>query len=221
MIELDDLVMLGTTVPEPNSDGRVFVCSAAISPQLGQLIRIYPLAQRGIPRRWHQYRVKLERPLPNQDSRYESWKVAGDRSPEHHPDINQAFEECAGKLPKPKRAALLKQHFLDSIQTANEKRRSLAIVRPRSVAIEWHHKPDEPETLPLQLFEFEAPKTAKARFEWIPYLRFDDEAGPHRLMLRDWGTFELLRKHDIDYCRTELAGALHLSNDSVLPRIHR
>lgn len=28
---LDDFVMLGTTVPEPNSDGRVFVCSAGVT----------------------------------------------------------------------------------------------------------------------------------------------------------------------------------------------
>ncbi len=31
MMILDDFVMLGTTVPEPNSDGRVFVCSAGYS----------------------------------------------------------------------------------------------------------------------------------------------------------------------------------------------
>jgi hypothetical protein len=49
---LDDFVMLGTTVPEPNSSGRVFVCSAGVSDEDRRLIRIYPLARRGAPKRW-------------------------------------------------------------------------------------------------------------------------------------------------------------------------
>ena len=35
---LEDFIMLGTTVPEPNSDGRIFVCSAGVSPELGKLV---------------------------------------------------------------------------------------------------------------------------------------------------------------------------------------
>jgi hypothetical protein len=216
MIELDDFVMLGTTVPEPNSDGRVFVCSAGVTRQLRQLIRIYPLARRGVPTRWHRYRVKLERPAPNHDSRYESWKLAGDRSPEHHDDINQTFEECGSKVRPDKRAELLQLHQVESIALANERRMSLAVIRPRRIEVAWEHRPNEPEALPLQLFEPEARKAETARFEWIPRLVFKDTVGEHRLMLRDWGTFELLRKRGDDYAKENLAGALHLGPDSAL-----
>ena len=37
---LDDFVVLGKTVPEPTSDGRVFVCSAGYSKDIGGLIRV-------------------------------------------------------------------------------------------------------------------------------------------------------------------------------------
>jgi len=53
--------MLGTTVPEPTSDGRVFICSAGVSAELRSLMRIYPLARRRTPPRWSVNCVCLER----------------------------------------------------------------------------------------------------------------------------------------------------------------
>ncbi len=70
MMILDDFVMLGKTVPEPNSDGRVFVCSAGVSPTLRQLVRVYPLARGGAPARWSVNAVKLER-NPKDARRYQ------------------------------------------------------------------------------------------------------------------------------------------------------
>src|SRR5699024_3033495 len=43
-----------------------------------------------------------------------------------------------------------------------------------------------------------------------------DELGWNNLMLRDWGAFELQRKHGADYFRRNLAGALHLDENSSL-----
>ena len=70
---LDDFVMLGTTVPEPNSDGRIFVCSAGVSAEYRSLVRLYPLARKNVPRRWGIYRVPVER--NPKDSRPESFQV--------------------------------------------------------------------------------------------------------------------------------------------------
>lgn len=219
MIEIDDFVMLGTTVPEPNSDGRVFVCSAGVSPQLRSLIRIYPLARHGIPKRWHTYAVKLERPAGNHDSRPESWKVAGDRGVGAHDRINQRFTLTAPKLAPARRKALLEPYVVPSIRYANERRMSLAILQPEHLDLSFDHNPQSPDSPQLALFDagdrYELPFGAK-RFAWMPRLSFRDEDGTHRLMLRDWGCYELMRKHGDDYARQHMADAMHLSADSSL-----
>lgn len=212
---LDDFVMLGTTVPEPNSDGRVFVCSAGVSAELGKLVRIYPLARGGVPHRWSVYRVPVER-NPH-DSRPESFKVRGDRSPGAHDHINASFEPL-GKIPDTDRAQLLERFVVGSIKEANAKRLSLAIVHPDSIDLHFEHNPDSRDSPELRLFEVQPsrPQSGARRFPFIPRLRFTDELGGNNLMLRDWGCYELQRKHGEAYFRANLAGALHLRESSSL-----
>ena len=212
---LEDFIMLGTTVPEPRSDGRVFVCSAGVSPELGKLVRIYPLARRGIPHRWHGYRVPVER--NPRDSRPESFKVAGDRSPGAHEDINGRFEQVHGKLAEAKRTALLRKYAVGSVKQANEQRLSLAVIHPEAIELDFEHNPQSPDSPQMALFDAPGePPSGARRFAWIPRLSFKDELGWHHLMLRDWGAFELQRKHGGDYFRRNLAGALHLDPNSSL-----
>lgn len=207
----EDFVMLGKTVPEPCSDGRIFVCSAGVSKELDSLVRIYPLARRGAPGRWQRCRVQLER--NRQDSRQESWKVAGDRSLEAHEAINQQFALC-GEVPRNERATLLSRHVFPSIAAANERRASLAVIHPLGEPqFTLDHNPESPESPQLRLLDM-GPSQVKGskRFPYIPRLRFADEAGEHNLMLRDWGAYEFMRKHGTD----GLKGALHLSEASSL-----
>lgn len=211
---LEDFVMLGTTVPEPNSDGRIFVCSAGVSTEAGGLIRIYPLARRNVPRRWHTYRVPLE--LNPKDSRPESYKITGDRSCGAHENINARFEPV-GQVRKQERGKLLDRYKIGSIREANEKRLSLAIIEPEDLELYFEYNPTSPESPELTLFpeliHTKATVGAK-RFPYIPRLRFGDEAGPHKLMLRDWGCYEMMRKYPER--REEMADFLHLSVDSCL-----
>jgi hypothetical protein len=212
---LEDFIMLGTTVPEPRSDGRVFVCSAGISPELGKLVRVYPLARRSVPHRWHGYRVPLER--NPKDSRPESFQVAGDRSPGAHELINERFEQVHGPLAPAKRVALLRRYAVGSIKQANEQRLSLAVIHPDAIDLDFEHNPDSPDSPQMALFDSPGdPPSGARRFPWMPRLRFHDELGWHSLMLRDWGTFELQRKHGGDYFRRNLATALHLDENSSL-----
>jgi hypothetical protein len=213
---IEDLVILGTTVPEPSKrSARTFVCSAGVSRELRQLIRVYPLAVREIPRRWHIYTVTLER-SPH-DSRIESWTIAGDRSERFHWRINQRFRE-EGKVPVGQRADLLESFRVDSIASANERRQSLALIHPLSRPVleftaNAEHDEDSPE---MELFSMPSLRQPVAkRFAYKPYLRFEDERGSHRLQLRDWGTYEFMRKHG-DARRNELGDWLHLSDASSL-----
>lgn len=224
---LDDFIMLGTTVPEPNSDGRVFVCSAGLSPEFGKLVRIYPLARRNIPHRWGVYKVPLER--NPKDSRDESFRLAGDRSVGIHEQINDGFELVRKAVPHADRIRLLSPYVIGSIKEANERskaaktpreRFSLAVIHPEQIDLRLEQNADSPDSPQLSLFDpaqfgKPIPQGAK-RFAYIPRLRFRDELGWNDLMLRDWGAYEFQRKNSDSYFRQNLAGALHLSERSSL-----
>lgn len=211
---LEDFVMLGTTVPEPTSDGRIFVCSAGVSREDRRLIRIYPLARKGAPNRWGQYKIRVER--NPKDSRVESFKVAGDRTPGAHWGINQQFERIT-EIPRPARAHLLEPYVVDSIKMANERRLSLAVVHPTAMELTFDDNPPDAPDPQLVLFDTgdDQPSGARA-FPHMPRLRFNDAGGEHRLMLRDWGCFELMRKHEASYYLQHMAPALHLDEQSSL-----
>lgn len=215
MIRAHSVVMLGTTKPEARSDGREFVCSAAYQSDLG-LIRIYPLARWHTPRRWSRHAVRLQR--NSKDPRRESWQLAADRSIEHHPWINDDAFQWDGDPVDPKyRGDLIHdRYFHPSIQSANEKRVSLALIRPQSAEVIWT-EPDRRDDLDMHQLELITPEDAGGVApQAIPRLRFHDEGGEHRLQLRDWGVYELIRKRGIDYAVDNTAAALHLGPDSTL-----
>lgn len=212
---LEDFVMLGTTVPEPNSDGRIFVCSAGVSRERRSLVRIYPLARRNIPHRWNIHRVPLE--LNPSDSRHESYKLGDSnyRRPGAHERINDLFQ-VTGRLRQKDRARLLAPYWVDSIKEANAKRLSLALIRPVALDLYFEHNPDSPDSPQLALFDqgVDRPAAGARRFPYIPRLYFRDADGENRPMLRDWGCYELMRK--TPERRTEMGDFLHLGPSSSL-----
>lgn len=211
---IEDFVMLGRTVPEPQSDGRIFVCSAGWSTEYRKLIRIYPLARANGPKRWSINSVRLER--NPKDSRDESFKLAGDRSPDHHHHINDAFTASGDIKPSQRMGLLKKGPWVESIDEANNRRMSLALIHPRfTPELYFEHNADSPNSPQLRLFDDRADIQGARRFAFIPRLRFIDEASEHRLMLRDWGCFEYMRKHG-DSARFGMTDALHLSPASSL-----
>lgn len=123
---LEDFVMLGKTAPEMDRQGRMTVCSAGWSPELRQLVRIYPLAVENAPADFSVSQVRLER--NPRDTRHESWKIAGERGAEVHSGINARFD-VRGILND--RSSLLKQiPAVSSIKEANRSRLSLAVIQP-------------------------------------------------------------------------------------------
>ena len=124
---LEDFVMLGKTAPEVDRQGRITVCSAGWSPELRQLVRIYPLAVENTPPDFSVSQVRLER--NHKDSRHESWKIAGDRGVEVHSGINSRFDV---KYILNDHESLIEQiPLVGSIDEANQKRLSLAVVQPQ------------------------------------------------------------------------------------------
>jgi hypothetical protein len=204
----EDFVMLGKSVPECSSDGRLFVCSAGASLELKQLIRIYPLAWRQCPPRWSMSRVPLERNF--KDSRRESWKIRGDRSPAGHERINEQIELVSPAVTLADKKKIIQMGLVRSIREANERRLSLAFVQPVAEPRLKFEPGETAEMAPTPaMIAGPVGLPVKERFAWHPRLRFADEDGEHDLMLRDWGCYEFLRKHG-DERRPELHEALRL-----------
>jgi hypothetical protein len=227
VITIDDFVMLGKTVPEEDSQGRITVCSAGYSQQLGALLRLYPLARFDSPTRWSTSVVHLER--NPKDNRPESWKLYGDRTTGAHDQINRAAFTVGTPMPMHARGEALKPFVVGSLAEANERRDwrdrhiSLAVLQPSAMAVEFDHNPESPESPELKLFDLpgDEPSGAK-RFPYIPRLRFQDERAESAPLLRDWGVYERMRKAP-DFAtwtdserRADITAALHLDESCSL-----
>jgi hypothetical protein len=212
---LDDFVMLGKTVPETNSDGRVFVCTAGYSIELKQPIRIYPMAMRDCPSRWSVSRVPLER--NPKDARRESWKIRGERTGRAHAVINRVVDPVRTRLSEAEQIDVLRSMAVSSIAEANERRMSLAVIFPTDlprITLEEGEQVEMAATPDMFGTSSDLPPVS-ARFRWHPRLRFRDAGGDHDLMLRDWGCYELMRKRG-DAAAMMLSDALNLGTSPPL-----
>jgi hypothetical protein len=217
-MRLDDLIQLGKTVPEIISDGRETVCSVFCSSELSSvrtspLLRIYPLSRRHAPPRWSKVSAELKK--NPRDNRFESWQLAGDRH-EQHETINQrSFSIVSERVDKTPLADVIDAATVGSIVEANEKRLSLAFIRPQSVALNFDMNPQS-ETCPqFEMFDDHKIRSGSKRFPFLPRLHFlDSEGFEHNLQLRDWGSFEYLRKHQGE--PSGLESQLGLTKSSVL-----
>ena len=123
---LEDFVMLGKTTPETDRQGRVTVCSAGWSPELKQLVRVYPLSTKKAPPDFSVSQVRLER--NSRDTRPESWKIQGDRDISVHENINSRFD--VKSIINDWSSLLNTIPQVGSMAEANSRKLSLAIVEP-------------------------------------------------------------------------------------------
>lgn len=212
MILLNDYLLLGTAVPEPdNRDHLLGICSAGVSPTLG-MVRVTPLALVGAPKRWSINRVPLER--DPRDNRPESWRIEGDL-PTIHPLINRKFEQV-GKLDTKQHMAVLQKltapFFVETVQEAIDRGMSLALMNldPGDIRLMFNEY-DEFSPLKARSYDDLAWKS-KERFRYHPRLQLkapDTVTGHRNLALRDWGAFEWMRKEG-DHRRHEIEKNLYL-----------
>jgi hypothetical protein len=207
---LDQFVMLGKTVPESNSDGRQFVCTAGYDLELRAPIRIYPMARWNSPARWSVSQVPLER--NDKDSRAESWKIRGDRSPGAHDRINDVIRPRQRATSIAVQRDIVEALTVPSLAEANRRRLSLCVILPDDLPRIDLEAGEVAEMQPTpDMFGAAVHLPVAARFRWHPRLRFKDSTGlPHDLMLRDWGCYELMRKNG-DAAAMQLGEALNLS----------
>jgi hypothetical protein len=122
--QIDDVIILGRGVPELISDGRVTVCVAGYSRQLG-FVRLYPTRIDSPLNVWNIVSVEVER--NPRDSRTESWKFPDSRT--GWESINQHIE-VRRELPREQRFGLVESLRSGCIADLNEQRLSLGIIKP-------------------------------------------------------------------------------------------
>jgi len=209
-----EFTMLGKTAPEVQADKRKFVCSAGIDPSFG-LVRIYPLAVEDAPARWDKNSIEVGR--NPRDNRDESFQIYGERDVDNHAAINRMFTKV-GKTKPHELEDVVRRNTALSIEDLNTKRRSLGFVPlPAGTShLHWgedQKHPDHPQgSLELGVPGEGVIGKESERSAFTPKLRFGLGGAEHCLTLRDWGTYEFMRK----YGRDGLYQALNLHLDRLL-----
>jgi len=186
-MRLDDFTCLGRTVPETSAKYGVKVCMAGYSPELGSLVRVYPLEiDNPIKAR---SRCVLELVRNDRDNRSESWKLLG---------RNESIVSVGPEVPTPEVVRFLRSHLVSSIEELNDRRASLGVLEV-SADCRGFFKTRAEVTCPEQrsLFDFadEDKRFGAAALDIAPYIEFADARGkPHNLQMREWGVYEWLRK---------------------------
>lgn len=205
-MRLDDAIVLGRTVPEASQHYGTRVCMVAYSEELGRLLRVYPLLI-DTPLR-SRYQATLELMRNSDDNRQESYK------------LRDAVTSIYGVSSQPQWTTgqvcdLADTMHCASIAELNRQRRSLGFIALRGTPVlTFKGREESPQGPQLALFEEFVQDLRTTNF-WagkdypaVPYVTFQDGEGSHTLQLREWGTFEYLRKHQFQ--GAGLDKALHL-----------
>lgn len=209
---IEDFISFGRTVPEKSKRYGEKVCMAGFSPEMRQLIRLYPIPPQFKIKARSMSMVNVER--NKMDSRIESWAIK-DRDP------GRALKTIKTKIDEKELINILEKYKAESINALNDQRKSLGIIKPFTykplMKIRAQFKNDNQLTLFDDFrsnFDF---KTAADYFR-IPYLYFTDTSS-HRLQIREWGLYELLRKYIASgriLEESDVEKSLYLKDDRVI-----
>ncbi|MGD1098728.1 MAG: hypothetical protein ABR888_00035 [Thermoplasmata archaeon] len=191
-LTIDDLVLLGRGAPDRIRDGRITICAAGWSKTHG-FVRIYPTRTSSPLRQWNQVAVPVERnPL---DSRPESWKIQGSKSEWNTLDRKI---EVVGELKQPDRRRVIRELVSPCVNSINESRVSLGIVRPVEMSGFLDERTDVDDGIQLTLTGPPQQKT-KQGYRFQPRLRYRcsgcTAAESHDQQIIEWGCYEWFRKN--------------------------
>jgi hypothetical protein len=182
---LEDCIMLARTVPEPSKKYGVKVCSVVYSPELQQLIRVYPLMLNEQMRQRHVFRLELER--NHLDSRRESYK-------------KKDFTPTGKEVSKAELKGIFETLVADDLVNLNNQKASLGIIKlmPGSYTLEMRSKANTPDPDQLCLFASLDLSSGQLKtgqdYKHIPYI-FASRLGKQKaIQIREWGIYRLLEK---------------------------
>lgn len=196
---LYDCICLGRTVPEESKKYGKKVCSIFYSPELRQLIRVYPLM---IDNPCKVRTVADLDLIPNpHDSREESFKLK-------HPEDGIISVHATKEQSDIRK--ILESKLIDSIKTLNSRRKSIGVIKSNAAGIikTISNQPDIDQDQKLLFDDIYESMSFKTKI--VPYICFSDATGNHTLQIREWGTWEYIRKNDES--PKEVFGGLGLSD---------
>jgi len=195
-IVADDLIVLGSAVPDVISDERITVCTVGYSKGLG-LVRVYPVPPVSDMKRWNIVDVPLER--NPKDSREESWKIQGSKG-----EWNQISRKIKykGSLENKQKLSFLEKLYGEFVvactEELNDKKVSLGLVKPRIISYELETREDYEKSAQLTLGSREPFLTIK-NYPLRPVITYRCQRcktkGPHSQQVLEWGIYEWLRRN--------------------------
>ncbi len=194
-IIIDDLIILGRSVPVEIRNGRRPICVGGYSPTIG-FVRLYPTFWQLNIRRWSIVKVEVERPRkPRHDSRIESWKIRGDRQSPHALLENI---RVIVRLPREEWPRLLERIVDPCVNTIIEQNRSLGLIKP---TINKCYFADNEAYKNYRRMTLDGSFQVKEKneFEYEPRINFScpdctTKQGHHDHQLLEWGAYEWMRK---------------------------
>jgi hypothetical protein len=189
---ITDFVVLGKAVPSEIRDGRVTVCTAGYSEELG-LVRLYPTNYRSPLKRWNVVEVPVEK--DPQDNRFESWKIQG--SKREWTQLHKKID-VVSKLDRNSGYKLVKDLVEDCVLDINDERRSLGVVKPIIKECYFQEEPNYDPTIQRTLFEGFKP-TTKRQYPEFPKIKYRclgcRTKTHHDQQVLEWGFYEWMRKN--------------------------
>jgi hypothetical protein len=170
---VNDFIMLGRTEPCPSKTHGITVCSAGYSREMGQFLRVYPLAMTDKTTKWSKCTIPLER--NHRDGRAESWRLDNGHT------VDSSVITIQGKVKKDSEFDYLESLAVESIQELNSQKVSLGILK--SSDVKCFFSEEKIDDYPFVEY-----------FGVITKMRPRIKIGSYSLQLRDWGAAEFLRK---------------------------
>lgn len=179
---LEELILIGRTVPEPSKKYGVTVCGICYSPEIRRFIRIYPLLigefkikRRGI------FNAKLE--VPKHDPRYASYKLV-------------TYTDTGNEASLRRLKSIFTKN-IDSINALNLKKESIGVIQPCDFDIKIKRQKKVFDNRQLKLFDEIIHKDFLTGRDYplVPCVQIQGQE-QNIIPFRDWQIFELIRKND-------------------------
>jgi len=196
---IDDLIIIGRSIPEEISDHRQTICVAGYSSELG-LIRLYPTRWDSPLNRWNIVKVPVEKPIrPQYDPRPESWKIQGSRS--EWSRLSDKIEVVGRMRKKADKIKLARSLVFPCVSQLRDAGRSLGVIKPDICDYYYVENPRK-KNVKQQSLDDSFRVLVKDNFEYIPKIKYTcSECGaqqPHDQQLLEWGFYEGMRKRPDD-----------------------
>ncbi len=192
---IDDLIILGRSVPVEIQNGRRPICVGGYSPSRG-FIRLYPTFSVFPIKRWSICEVEVERPrTPRYDGRIESWKICGDRQ---SPRALLDKIIVSDKFDREEWPDLLASIQDPCVSVLNDEKRSLGIIKPTINSCYFTDNEAYKNYRRMTLDgSFQVQEINE--FEYKPRINYTcpdcrTKQGFHDQQLLEWGAYEYMRK---------------------------